>query len=160
MSEKTELLDWNKQISVLQDWRASGSTIVFTNGCFDIVHAGHIGYLNEAKSLGDRLVIGLNSDESVRRLKGQSRPIHSFTDRALVLSNLAMVDMVIGFEEDTPLSLIKQILPDYLVKGGDYSIDQIVGAQEVISNGGKVLSLAYIPGYSSSQIIQKLKNED
>lgn len=132
--------------------------IVFTNGCFDIVHRGHISYLNEAKALGDLLVIGLNSDASVRTLKGPERPINNEQDRKYLLENLKAVDFVEIFNEETPLSLIKKILPSVLVKGGDWKIEQIVGSKEVLGKGGEVLSLNFIDGFSSTNIIEKIKN--
>ena len=131
--------------------------IVFTNGCFDILHVGHIRYLSEAKSLGDILVVGVNSDESVRNLKGPSRPINSLSDRALLLSELVCVDYVVSFKEQTPLKLIKMIMPDILVKGGDYTLDTIVGSSEVIDAGGKVELLKFHDGYSSTNYIDKIK---
>tara|TARA_Y100000385_G_C12870919_1_gene541486 strand:- start:68 stop:520 length:453 start_codon:yes stop_codon:yes gene_type:complete len=132
--------------------------IVFTNGCFDIVHRGHISYLNEARALGDLLVIGLNSDASVRVLKGPERPINNEQDRKFLLENLKAVDFVEIFNEATPLDLIKTILPSVLVKGGDWKIEQIVGSKEVIDSGGEVLSLNFIDGFSSTNIIEKIKN--
>ena len=132
--------------------------IVFTNGCFDIVHRGHISYLNEARAWGDLLVIGLNSDASVRGLKGPERPINNEQDRKFLLENLKAVDFVEIFNEATPLDLIKTILPSVLVKGGDWKIEQIVGSKEVIDNGGEVLSLNFIDGFSSTNIIEKIKN--
>jgi D-glycero-beta-D-manno-heptose 1-phosphate adenylyltransferase len=134
-----------------------GKKIVFTNGCFDILHRGHVSYLNEAKNLGDLLVIGLNSDASVRRLKGSERPINKEHDRLYVLEALKSVDKVEIFEEDTPLNLIKLLRPMVLVKGGDWSLDQIVGAKEVISWGGEVLSLSFVDGYSTTGIIKKIQ---
>jgi|TARA_B110000914_G_C15416910_1_gene424655 rfaE bifunctional protein nucleotidyltransferase chain/domain len=131
--------------------------IVFTNGCFDILHVGHIRYLSEARSLGDILVVGVNSDESVRNLKGPSRPINSLSDRALLLSELACVDYVVSFKEQTPLKLIKMIMPDILVKGGDYTLDTVVGSSEVIDAGGKVELLKFHDGYSSTNYIDKIK---
>ena len=131
--------------------------IVFTNGCFDILHVGHIRYLSEAKSLGDILVVGVNSDESVRNLKGPSRPINSLSDRALLLSELVFVDYVVSFKEQTPLKLIKMIMPDILVKGGDYTLDTVVGSKEVIDAGGKVELLKFHDGYSSTNYIDKIK---
>lgn len=131
-------------------------TIVFTNGCFDILHPGHVDYLNRAKKLGDILVVGLNSDASVRRLKGPTRPVNKEQDRALVLSNLRSVDYVIIFEEDTPYELIKAVEPDFLVKGGDWPVDKIVGADIVCQKGGKVLSLNFLPGYSTTAIIERI----
>lgn len=134
--------------------KASGKKIVFTNGCFDILHSGHVMYLKEARSQGDFLVVGLNSDASVRRLKGPERPINLEEDRKYVLENLKSVDLVQIFDEDTPLELIKKIKPDVLVKGGDWKIDQIVGSDFVIANGGEVKSLNFKDGYSTSKIIK------
>jgi len=131
--------------------------IAFTNGVFDILHAGHIFSLSQAAREADFLIVGINSDSSVKRLKGHERPINSQDSRLLILASLAMVDAVILFEEDTPLELINTIKPDVLVKGGDYSIDQIVGAKEVIANGGRVVINPLIEGFSTSNIIGKLK---
>ena len=136
--------------------KAEGKKIVFTNGCFDILHAGHITYLREAKRLGDVLVIGLNSDDSVKRLKGESRPVNNLFDRQLLLTSLEFVDFVVPFEEDTPLELIKQVMPDVLVKGGDYIFETIVGAQEVLENGGTVEIIPLVEGKSTTGIIQKI----
>lgn len=129
--------------------------VVFTNGCFDILHKGHVTYLNEAKRQGDMLVVGLNSDLSVKRLKGKKRPINKELDRKFVLENLKAVDKVIIFTEDTPLNLILELKPNVLVKGGDWSVDQIVGGKEVLSWGGEVKSLNFIDGYSTTKIIEK-----
>ena len=134
-----------------------GKRIVFTNGCFDILHRGHVTYLAEAKKLGDLLVIGLNSDESVRRLKGPERPINNENDRQYVLSQLKSVDFVEIFTEDTPLNLILNVAQKVLVKGGDWKIDQIVGAKEVIQSGGDVFSLNFVDGYSTTSIIHKIQ---
>jgi rfaE bifunctional protein nucleotidyltransferase chain/domain len=134
-----------------------GKKIVFTNGCFDILHKGHVTYLTEAKKLGDLLVIGLNSDASVKRLKGPERPINNELDRQYVMSQLKAVDFVEVFHEDTPLNLILKIKPSVLVKGGDWKIDQIVGAKEVIANGGEVFSLNFVDGYSTTGIIHKIQ---
>ena len=128
-----------------------------TNGCFDILHAGHIKYLEEAKALGDTLIIAINDDESVARLKGKHRPINPLSDRMKVLDGLASSDFIVPFEEDTPIELINLIKPDILVKGGDYSINDVVGADEVREYGGDVKILSYLDGYSSSKIIEKLK---
>jgi len=130
--------------------------MVFTNGCFDLIHRGHIEYLREASRLGDFLVIGLNSDESVKRIKGPNRPLVNQEDRAIVLSALRFVDYVIIFEEDTPLRLIKAIKPDILVKGGDWKAEDIVGGDFVQSYGGRVLSLPYREGYSTTQLIERI----
>lgn len=132
-----------------------GKKIVFTNGCFDILHRGHVTYLTEARKLGDLLVVGVNSDASVKRLKGPSRPINSEADRAFVLLGLKSVDAVEVFTEDTPLELIKLIRPQVLVKGGDWKIEQIVGGKEVLSWGGQVLSLNFVNGFSTTSIIER-----
>ena len=131
--------------------------IVFTNGCFDVLHFGHVHYLLEAKKLGDILVVGLNSDDSVRRLKGPSRPINGEKERAFVLAALACVDYVVVFDEDTPKELIETVRPDVLVKGGDYTLDNIVGADFVTQNGGTVTTIPFVEGFSSTRIIKKLK---
>jgi len=130
---------------------------VFTNGCFDILHIGHVHYLNEAKSLGDKLVVGLNSDSSVKRLKGDERPINHELDRKFVLENLKAVDEVIIFDDDTPIELIKKINPDILVKGGDWPIEKIVGHEHVLANGGLVKSLSFKDGYSTTSTLEKIK---
>ncbi len=135
-----------------------GKTIVFTNGCFDILHVGHVSYLEEAKSLGDVLILGLNADASVKRLKGDTRPINTYEDRAKVLAGLSSVDCIISFEEDTPLPLITRLVPNILVKGGDYILADIVGAKEVIAAGGEVKVLRFVEGKSSSVIIDKIKS--
>lgn len=130
--------------------------VVMTNGCFDVLHAGHVAYLEEAKSIGDRLIVAVNDDDSVRRLKGESRPINMLEDRLLVLAGLAAVDWVVSFADDTPAELIADVLPDVLVKGGDYKPEEIAGAKSVLKNGGEVRILAYREGQSSSRIIDKL----
>ncbi|MBO7445559.1 MAG: D-glycero-beta-D-manno-heptose 1-phosphate adenylyltransferase [Bacteroidales bacterium] len=131
--------------------------IVFTNGCFDVLHYGHVHYLAQARQLGDLLVVGLNSDASVRRLKGESRPVNPEQARAFVLAALEMVDYVCLFEEDTPYELIAAVKPDVLVKGGDYAVDNIVGSDIVKGRDGKVVVLPFVEGFSSSSIIEKLK---
>lgn len=133
--------------------------IVFTNGCFDILHLGHVEYLNEAKALGDLLIIGLNSDESVKRLKGADRPINNERDRKAMLLNLKAVDCVQVFTNDTPLEIIKLIEPDILVKGGDWKVEQIVGSDVVLAKGGKVLSLIFKDGYSTSNLISAVQGK-
>ena len=140
----------------LAAWRAAGDTIVFTNGCFDLLHYGHLHYLADARGLGNRLVIGLNSAGSVRRLKGPTRPINDELTRTHLLAALEVVDAVVIFEEDTPLELIKLVQPDVLVKGGDWKPEQIVGADVVLVKGGKVLSLPFVNGYSTTNIEQKI----
>ncbi len=140
--------------------REQGRQIVFTNGCFDILHAGHVRYLDQARALGDVLILGLNSDESVKRLKGAGRPINSEEDRALVLAGLSAVDYICIFEEDTPYYLIKALEPDILVKGGDWQPSQIVGSDIVLARGGQVRSLDFIPGLSTTNTIQKMRDID
>lgn len=142
-----------------QRWREKGERIVFTNGVFDLLHPGHVLYLQEAAALGDRLIVGLNSDRSAKLLnKGPERPIQDEQARATILAALSMVDAVVLFEEETPLHLIESIQPDTLVKGGDYSIGQIVGADLVLGNGGQVKQLQFVPGYSTTNIEQKIRN--
>ncbi len=138
--------------------RDRGERVIMTNGCFDVLHAGHVSYLEEAKSLGDRLIVAVNDDASVRRLKGESRPVNKLEDRLLVLAGLAAVDWVVPFPDDTPASLIAELLPDVLVKGGDYKPDDIAGAKDVLQNGGEVRVLAFRDGHSSSRIIDKLRD--
>ena len=137
--------------------RSRGERIIMTNGCFDVLHAGHVSYLEEAKSLGDRLIVAINDDDSVRRLKGETRPINELGDRMSVLAGLAAVDWVVPFSEDTPERLIGRVLPDVLVKGGDYRPDEIAGSKDVLQNGGVVRVLAFREGRSSSAIIDRLK---
>jgi len=144
-------------IEIINRIKADRKKIVFTNGCFDLLHVGHIRYLAQAKRLGDFLIIGLNSDSSVKELKGVDRPINSFEDRATLLSAIDSVDLVIMFEEQTPENLIKDIVPDILVKGGDYNIEDIVGYQTVMQNGGQVKTLSFYDGYSSTNYINKIK---
>ena len=144
-------------IEIINRIKDERKKIVFTNGCFDILHVGHVRYLAQAKKLGDFLIIGLNSDSSVKELKGEDRPINSFEDRATLLSAIKSVDLVIMFEEQTPENLIKDIVPDILVKGGDYNIEDIVGYQTVIQNGGQVKTLSFYDGYSSTNYINKIK---
>jgi len=134
-----------------------GQTVVFTNGCFDIIHRGHVEYLARAKKLGDVLMIGLNSDQSVKRLKGKGRPLLRFKDRAFILAHLDMVDYVVPFGSFTPRALIAKLLPDVLVKGGDYKIPDIVGAKEVTRSGGKVIVIPLIRGRSTSKILSAVK---
>jgi len=138
--------------------RDRGERIIMTNGCFDVLHAGHVSYLEEAKGLGDRLIVAVNDDASVRRLKGESRPVNKLEDRLLVLAGLAAVDWVVPFSDDTPALLIAELLPDVLVKGGDYNPDDIAGARDVLRNGGEVRVLAFRDGHSSSRIIDKLRD--
>ena len=145
---------------MIDEARERGERVVMTNGCFDVLHAGHVAYLEEAKSLGDRLVVAVNDDDSVRRLKGESRPVNTLADRMAVLAGLASVDWVVPFSEDTPVRLIRVLMPDVLVKGGDYRPEDIAGADDVRSAGGEVRVLAYREGASSSRIIAKLAGRE
>ena len=136
--------------------KSDGKTIVFTNGCFDILHSGHVFYLQKAKQQGDILILGLNSDASVRRLKGEKRPINSENDRAIVISELKSIDYVVIFEEDTPQEIISQIIPNILVKGGDYKKEDVVGKDIVESNGGEVVIIPFVDGKSTTNIINRI----
>jgi rfaE bifunctional protein nucleotidyltransferase chain/domain len=139
-------------------WKQTGEDVVFTNGCFDIIHRGHIEVLAQTADLGDRLIIGLNSDTSIRKLKGEDRPIIDEQARSILLAAISFVDAVILFSEDTPINLISTLLPDVLAKGGDYEIDTIVGHEIVQNNGGKVILVPFVDGFSSTTIIEKIKN--
>jgi D-beta-D-heptose 7-phosphate kinase/D-beta-D-heptose 1-phosphate adenosyltransferase len=137
--------------------RSNKQKIVFTNGCFDILHPGHIDYLQKSKNLGDVLILGLNSDNSIKSLKGLDRPINVISDRLKMLDALEAVDFIIEFDEETPINLITKIKPDVLVKGGDYTVETIVGSEFVIDNGGKVEVIPFLEGYSTTQLIEKIK---
>ena len=150
------LVSEDELVSQVAEARDRDERVIMTNGCFDVLHAGHVAYLEEAKSLGDRLIVAINDDDSVRRLKGDSRPINQLKDRMLVLAGLAAVDWVVPFSEDTPERLISSVLPDVLVKGGDYKAEEIAGAKDVLGNGGEVRILAFREGHSSSRIIEKI----
>ncbi len=139
-------------------WKINSKTIAFTNGCFDILHEGHIASLSAAAAEADYLIVGVNSDASTKRLKGTERPINNEHSRALLLASLAIVDAVIIFEEDTPLNLIVNLQPDVMVKGGDYTIEQIVGAKETIANGGRVVINKIVEGFSTTGILEKIKH--
>ncbi len=154
--ENKKLKTTGQIVQIVEELRKRSKKTIFTNGCFDILHVGHIRYLQLAKSLGDYLIIGLNSDTSVRRLKGAERPINNQEDRAFLLSALDVVDYIIVFEEDTPYNLIKKIKPDILVKGGDWAADQIVGSDIVKVSGGQVISLPFFNGYSTTGTIERL----
>lgn len=144
-------------IKLVTDWKNQGHEVVFTNGCFDILHLGHIDYLEKARSLGDKLVVGLNTDASVRKLKGAERPINPEHARARILAALSFVDLVVPFGEDTPFELISELLPDVLVKGKDYAISNIVGADVVLEHGGKVETIDLVDGFSTTNIVTKIK---
>ena len=142
--------------NIAEKAKKENKKIVFTNGGFDIIHSGHCFYLTEAKKLGDILIVGLNTDASVKRLKGETRPVNNEVDRAMVLSCLKPVDYVVLFDEDTPFNLIRNIIPNVLVKGGDYTIENIVGADIVLENGGEVKVIPFVEGKSTTKIIEKI----
>ena len=143
----------------ITQWQSEGKKVVFTNGVFDLLHIGHITYMAKAAELGDKLVIGLNSDSSVKRIKGEDRPVNDQNSRAALLAALFFVDAIVVFEEDTPINVITALMPDILVKGADYSIENIVGAKEVIANGGEVKTIDFVEGYSSTSIIKKIREQ-
>ncbi|WP_295773214.1 D-glycero-beta-D-manno-heptose 1-phosphate adenylyltransferase [uncultured Mucilaginibacter sp.] len=156
LSKVTDLPSLQQRIN---EWKQQGQKVVFTNGVFDLVHIGHISYLNKAAQLGNKLIIGLNADSSVKRLKGETRPVNNQDSRAALLAAFFFVDAVVLFDEDTPHNLISTLLPDILVKGADYEIENIVGAKEVLANGGEVQTITFVEGYSSTSIIQKIRNQ-
>lgn len=147
-------------LKLISTWKVIGKTFAFSNGCFDILHEGHIYSLSQAAKEADYLIVGVNSDASTKRLKGKDRPINKEHSRALLLASLLIVDAVIIFEEDTPYELITSILPDVIVKGGDYTLEQIVGAKEVITNGGKVVINPILQGFSTTGIVEKIKKPE
>ena len=160
--EKTllsKISDLPKLQASIASWKSEGKKVVFTNGVFDLLHIGHITYMAKAAELGDKLIIGLNSDSSVKRIKGDDRPVNDQNSRAALLAALFFVDAIVVFEEDTPINLITALMPDILAKGADYSVENIVGAKEVIANGGEVKTINFVEGYSSTSIIQKIRKQ-
>ena len=153
------LVEKGELLAMVEESRSRDERIIMTNGCFDILHAGHVAYLEEAKSLGDRLIVAVNDDDSVTRLKGKARPVNALQDRMLVLAGLAAVDWVVAFSDDTPADLISAVLPEVLVKGGDYKPQEIVGAKDVLANGGEVCVLAFRDGHSTTRIINQMRAE-
>ena len=153
-----KILSFNEAAHRARQWRVLGKKIAFTNGVFDILHPGHIFSLSQAAREADYLIVGVNADASVKRLKGESRPVNVQDARALILASLSIVDAVVVFEQDTPLELIKTVMPDVLVKGGDYTIEQIVGAKEVTANGGRVVINPIMEGFSTTSIINRMTN--
>lgn len=154
----SKIVTTDKLIKRIETWRLKNDKIVFTNGCFDILHRGHSDYLARARSLGNRLIVGLNTDRSVREQnKGEDRPINSETDRAFMLASLHVVDAVVLFDDDTPLKLIQKLIPDILVKGADWDVDKVVGADVVRQNGGEVLTVELVEGYSTTALIEKIR---
>ena len=156
MKVEEKILDVNSAKTLLDEWKQNSYSIVFTNGCFDILHAGHVDYLEKSRALGDKLIIAVNTDQSVSKIKGPTRPIVDEKARMKVLASLEFVDCVTWFNEDTPLDLIKLLEPDILVKGDDYSMDNIVGADVVMKNGGRVETIPLLKGHSTSSIIEKI----
>lgn len=155
---KQKVYDLAEVSAKAKEWQAKGHKVVFTNGCFDLLHLGHITYLAEAASLGGKLIVAINTDASVKRLKGNNRPINNEASRAIMLACFFFIDAIVMFDEDTPLEAIESIMPDILVKGGDYTIPEIVGASTVMDNGGEVKVLEFVPGYSSTNIINRIRN--
>jgi D-glycero-beta-D-manno-heptose 1-phosphate adenylyltransferase len=141
----------------IKAWQQAGNKVVFTNGCFDLIHLGHVDYLEKARNLGDKLILGLNTDDSVSRFKGPERPLQDQNSRARVLAAMQFIDLVVFFNEDTPLSLISELVPNVLVKGSDYLTENIVGADVVQKSGGVVKTIDFVPGYSTSRIVEKIK---
>ncbi len=153
----SKILSLPKAIEQAAQWRADGQRVVFTNGCFDIVHLGHIDYLEKARALGDRLVLGLNTDASVSRIKGPLRPVVNEYARSRMMAAMAFIDLVVLFDEPTPKELIEAIRPDILVKGDDYTVATIVGADFVLANGGSVETIPLVKGYSTTSLIERIK---
>jgi rfaE bifunctional protein nucleotidyltransferase chain/domain len=158
MHTSEKVLTLPELLEKVENWKSQGLKIVFTNGCFDILHLGHVDYLEKAKSKGDILLIGVNADASVKRLKGKDRPVNDGESRSKMLASLAFVDAVVFFAEDTPQDLISKVIPDILVKGNDYALSNIVGADIVLGNGGKVETIDLVEGWSTTTLIKKIQN--
>ncbi|PLW92883.1 MAG: D-glycero-beta-D-manno-heptose 1-phosphate adenylyltransferase [Marinilabiliales bacterium] len=154
---KKKIMSTDQAVEKVKKWKDEGKSVVFTNGCFDIIHPGHSDYLSKASDLGDKLVLGLNTDSSVSRLKGTSRPVIGENDRARLLASFEFVDAIVFFDEDTPANLIDAIIPDVLVKGKDYEVKDIVGADTVLKHGGRVETIELTDGFSTSDLIRKIK---
>ncbi len=155
---QNKILSLQQGIDITTEWKKGGEKVVFTNGCFDIIHLGHVDYLEKARELGTKLIIGLNTDASIRRIKGPQRPVQDERSRSRILASFAFTDAVILFDEDTPYNLIKALKPDILVKGNDYAPQNIIGADIVNGYGGDVITIELITGYSTSEIIKKIKD--
>lgn len=155
---KNKILSLNDLRHQVKRWKLLNKKVVFTNGCFDILHQGHMEILSQAAASGEVLVVGVNADASVKKLKGESRPVNNEDFRALMLASLTIVDAVVIFGEDTPLTIIKEIVPDVLLKGGDYTIDKIVGAEDVTKNGGEVKIVPFVNGFSTTELIKKIQS--
>ena len=154
---KNKLINSNQLDHLISNWKQNGERIVFTNGCFDIIHQGHIDYLSKAADKGSKLIIGVNTDRSVSRIKGPNRPIQDEYSRMMILAAMEFIDALILFDEETPINLINRIIPHILVRGGDYKAEEIVGYDTVISNGGRVETIDFLPGFSTSSIETKIK---
>ena len=154
---QSKILSFSALENQLKKWRNANEKIVFTNGCFDLLHLGHVNYLAKARDFGNRLVVGLNTDSSISRIKGSSRPVKDEQSRLALLAGMAFVDAVVLFDEETPINLISMIKPDVLVKGGDYQVKDIIGHEIVLNNKGKVCTIDFLEGYSSSILIKKIK---
>ena len=154
---KNKIVDLQSAVKIVNDWKNDNQKVVFTNGCFDILHLGHVDYLEKASKLGSKLVVGLNTDQSVSRIKGPQRPITDQISRSRVMASLSFVDLVVFFDDETPLDLIKSIIPSILVKGNDYLAENIIGADIVLVNGGEVKTIELVNGYSTTNILSKIK---
>ncbi len=159
MDIKSKILNRTEAAQTVQQWQRENAKVVFTNGCFDLVHRGHVEYLNKASEKGDKLVLGLNSDASVKRLKGENRPIVDEDSRAVLLAAFQFIDLVVLFDEDTPYDLIKALQPDVLVKGADYKAEDIVGYDIVTQKGGSVETITFVEGFSTTNIVEKITAE-
>jgi rfaE bifunctional protein nucleotidyltransferase chain/domain len=155
---KSKIIDYSQLDNLIADWKSNNETIVFTNGCFDIIHQGHIDYLAKAADKGSKLIIGVNTDNSVSRIKGPSRPIQDEYSRMMILAAMEFVDALILFDDETPINLINQVIPNILVKGSDYNVEDIVGYETVVNNGGRVETIDFLPGFSTSSIEKRIKD--
>lgn len=151
-----KIVSREQAVDIVAQWKQQGDTIVFTNGCFDIIHKGHVHYLAQARDLGSKLIVGINTDESIKKLKGENRPVKELESRTLTMASFAYVDLVIPFAEDTPFELISAVIPHVLVKGSDYTEDAIVGADIVKQHGGKVTTIDFVTGFSSTNYFKKM----
>ncbi len=158
INTQNKIVELTNAIEIVRQWKERGERVVFTNGCFDILHLGHVDYLQKARNLGSKMILGLNTDASIARLKGSERPIVPENARARVMASLEFIDLVVLFSEDTPLNLIEKIQPSVLVKGNDYKIAQIVGAKEVLESGGEVKTIELVEGFSTTNIVEKIKS--
>ncbi|NUM32139.1 MAG: D-glycero-beta-D-manno-heptose 1-phosphate adenylyltransferase [Bacteroidetes bacterium] len=160
MNYKLKIIEPTQALKLREQWKIEGQKVIFTNGCFDILHRGHIDYLNKASELGNKLIVAVNSDNSVKKLKGENRPIQDEVSRTEILASLSCVDAVVVFDDNTPYELIKLLKPDVLVKGSDYKVEEIVGYDILKETGGEVKLIEYLPGYSTSLIEKKIKSKN